>query len=74
MGEVLLNMELLLFTLPVVVLLTMIFFFISLLFSCLYLNNMESSALLPFRILPKAVLYEKSMHSTDDFIRGNEMM
>lgn len=75
MGEVLLNMKLLLFALAVVALLTMIYyFFISLLFSCLYLNNMESSALLPFRILPEALLYEKSMCSTVRFIHGSEMM
>lgn len=73
MGEVLLNVKLLLFALAFVALLTVIFFLlISLLFSCLYLNNMESSALLPFRILPKAMLYEKLMFSTDDFIHSRE--
>lgn len=69
------NMKLLLFALPVVALLKMIyFFFISLLFFSSYLNNMESSALLRFKILPKAVLCEKSMRSVDGFIHGNEMM
>lgn len=69
------NMKLLLFALPVVALLKMIyFFFISLLFFSSYLNNMESSALLHFKILPKAVLCEKSMRSVDGFIHGNEMM
>lgn len=66
------NMKLSLFALPVVALLKMIyFFFISLLFSSSYLNNMESSALLPIKILPKAVLCEKSV---DDFIHGSETM